>query len=80
MWGLQQFTTKLSGYLVEPENKDRRLGGDGIRVHREASVPRDTQQDRRACVARTQTAAKAWPSDEEECFLTMFPLRCVYLV
>jgi hypothetical protein len=24
---LQQFTRKLSGYLVEPQNQDRRLGG-----------------------------------------------------
>jgi hypothetical protein len=27
MRGLQQFTTKPSGYLVEPQNQDRRLGG-----------------------------------------------------
>jgi hypothetical protein len=25
--GLQQFTTKLSGYLVEPQNRDRKLSG-----------------------------------------------------
>jgi hypothetical protein len=25
--GLRQFTTKLFGYLVEPQNQDRRLGG-----------------------------------------------------
>jgi hypothetical protein len=24
--GLQRFTKKLSGYLVEPQNQDRRLG------------------------------------------------------
>jgi hypothetical protein len=24
---LRRFTTKLSGYLVEPQNQDRRLGG-----------------------------------------------------
>jgi hypothetical protein len=24
--GLRRFTTKLSGYLVEPQNQDRRLG------------------------------------------------------
>jgi hypothetical protein len=27
MRGLRWFTTKLSGYLVEPQNQDRRLGG-----------------------------------------------------
>jgi hypothetical protein len=26
-WGLGRFTTKPSGYLVEPQNQDRRLGG-----------------------------------------------------
>ena len=25
--GLRRFTTKPSGYLVEPQNQDRRLGG-----------------------------------------------------
>jgi hypothetical protein len=25
--GLRRFTRKLSGYLVEPQNQDRRLGG-----------------------------------------------------
>jgi hypothetical protein len=27
MWGLQWFTRKPLGYLVEPQNQDRRLGG-----------------------------------------------------
>jgi hypothetical protein len=27
MRGLRRFTTKLSSYLVEPQNQDRRLGG-----------------------------------------------------
>jgi hypothetical protein len=27
MRGLRWFTTKPSGYLVEPQNQDRRLGG-----------------------------------------------------
>jgi hypothetical protein len=53
--------------------------GDGIRAHREASMPEDTRQVRKACVGRTQTAAKAWPSDEEECYLTILPLRELYL-
>jgi hypothetical protein len=34
--GLQRFTTKPSGYLVEPQNQDRRLGGQ----RRDPSVPR----------------------------------------
>jgi hypothetical protein len=36
MWGLLQFTRKPSGYLVEPQNQDRRL--DGRR--RDPGVPR----------------------------------------
>jgi hypothetical protein len=26
-WGLRRFTRKLSGYLVEPQNQDRRFDG-----------------------------------------------------
>jgi hypothetical protein len=55
------------------------VGGDGIRARREASMPGDTRQDHRACVGRTRTAAKMWPPDEEECYLTIFPLRGAYL-
>jgi hypothetical protein len=40
----------------------------------------DTRKDRRACVGRTRTEAKAWPPDEEECYLTILPLRGVYLI
>jgi hypothetical protein len=54
-------------------------GGDGIRARQEASMPADTWRDRRACVGRTRTAAKAWPCDEEECYLTYIPLRGLYL-
>jgi hypothetical protein len=50
-------------------------GGDGIRVRREASMPADVWRDRRACVERTRSAATAWPCDEEECYMTYFPLR-----
>jgi hypothetical protein len=53
-------------------------GGDGIRVHREALMPADTWWDRRACVGRTRTAATVWPCDEEECYMTYFPLRGLY--
>jgi hypothetical protein len=50
-------------------------GGDGIRAHREASMPADVWRDRRACVGRTRSAAKAWLYDEEECYMTYLPLR-----
>jgi hypothetical protein len=41
MRGLQWFTTKPSGYLVEPQNQDRRLGGQRrIHAHRETSKRR----------------------------------------
>jgi hypothetical protein len=50
-------------------------GGDGIRARREASMPADAWRDRRACVGRTQSAATAWPCDEEECYMTYLPLR-----
>jgi hypothetical protein len=36
MRGLRRFTRKPSGYLVEPQNQDRRLGGR----RRDPSVPR----------------------------------------
>jgi hypothetical protein len=77
--GLRWFITKLLGYLVEPQNQDRRL--DGRR--RDTGAPRtfDTSGhvvDHRACIERTRTAAKVWPSDEEECYLTYLPLRGLY--
>jgi hypothetical protein len=50
-------------------------GGDGIRARREASMPADAWRDHRACVGRTQSAATAWPCDEEECYMTYLPLR-----
>jgi hypothetical protein len=50
-------------------------GGDGIRAHREASMPADEWRDHRACVGRTRSAAMAWPCDEEECYMTYLPLR-----
>jgi hypothetical protein len=50
-------------------------GGDWIRARREASMPADAWRDRWACVGRTRSAATAWPCDEEECFMTYFPLR-----
>jgi hypothetical protein len=50
-------------------------GGDGIWAHREASMPADVWRDRRACIGRTRSVATAWPCDEEECYMTYFPLR-----
>jgi hypothetical protein len=49
-------------------------GGDGIRAHREASMPADAWRDRRACIGRTQSAEMAWPCNEKECYLTYLPL------
>jgi hypothetical protein len=54
-------------------------GGDGIREHREASMPEGTWRDRGSCVGRTWTAAKVWLCDEEKCYMTYFPLRGFYL-
>jgi hypothetical protein len=53
-------------------------GRDGIQARREASKPANTWRDRRACVGRTQSAATAWPCDEEECYMTYTPLRGLY--
>jgi hypothetical protein len=76
MRGLRRFTRNPSGYLVEPQNQDRRLAGrDGIRVRREASMPADTWRDHRASVGRTRSAATAWPCDEEEYYMTYLPLK-----
>jgi hypothetical protein len=35
-WGLRRFTRKLSGYLVEPQNQDRRFDGQ----RRDPGAPR----------------------------------------
>jgi hypothetical protein len=52
--------------------------GDGIRAHREASMPADAWRDRGAGVGRTRSPAMAWPCDEEECYMTYLPLRGLY--
>jgi hypothetical protein len=54
------------------------VGGDGIRVRQEASMTADAWRDRRACVGRTRSAVTAWPCNEEECYMTIFPLRGLY--
>jgi hypothetical protein len=49
--GLRRFTTKSSGYLVEPQSQDRRL--DGRRWDPGASrdfKAEDTCRDRKSCV------------------------------
>jgi hypothetical protein len=53
-------------------------GGDAIRARREASMPADAWRARRTCVGWTQSAAMAWPCDEEECYMTYLPLRRLY--
>jgi hypothetical protein len=67
-------------WLIHKTKIGGSAGGDGIQVRREASMPTDKWRDRRACVGRTWTAVKAWPHDEEECYLSMLPLRGVYLI
>jgi hypothetical protein len=52
------------GYLVVPQNQDRRLGGR----RRDPGVPRsfeaeDTRRDRKACVEATRRAVVSHPSD-----------------
>jgi hypothetical protein len=79
MWGLRWFTTKPLGYLVEPQNQDQRLGWQRRDPGgREASMPADVWRNRRACAGRTRSVATAWPCDEEECYMTYFPLRGLY--
>jgi hypothetical protein len=73
-WGLRRFTTKLSGYLVEPQNQDWRLGGR----RRDPGAPRSF--DAGGHVAGSQglcqedaNYGKECPCDEEECYVTMLP-------
>jgi hypothetical protein len=74
--GLRRFTKKPSSYLVEPQNQDRRLGGQ--RRDLGASISFDAcgrVAVRGVCVRRTRSVATAWPCDEEECYMTYLPLR-----
>jgi hypothetical protein len=50
-------------------------GRDGIPTRQEASMQVDAWRDRRACIGKTRSVATAWPCDEEECYMTYFPLR-----
>jgi hypothetical protein len=60
-------------------SKKTKTGGstdeDGIRAHREASMPADAWRDHRACVGRTRSAVTVCPCDEHECYMTYLPLR-----
>jgi hypothetical protein len=51
---------------------------DGIRAPREPSMSADTWRDHKAWIGRTRTTATVWLCDEEECYMTYFPLRGLY--
>jgi hypothetical protein len=63
-------------WLTNKTKTEGSAGGDGIRAHREASMPANAWLDHRACVGRTRSAGTAWMCDEEECYMTYLPLRC----
>jgi hypothetical protein len=66
-----------SGYLVEPQNQDQRLG----RRRRDPSAPRsfDAGGDMAGSHGLHQEdAVTAWPCDEVECFMNYLPLRGLY--
>jgi hypothetical protein len=72
--GLRCFTTKPLSSLVAPQSQHRRLGGR----RRDSGTLRNfnargMRRDHRACVGRTQTAAKVWPPDENIQVLTILP-------
>jgi hypothetical protein len=72
----RRFTIKPSGSWLSHKTKTGgSTGENGIRARREASMPADAWQDRRACVGRTRSTATVWPCDEEECYMTYLPLR-----
>jgi hypothetical protein len=61
--GLRRFTTKPSGYLVDPLNQDWRLS----RRRRDPGAPRsfeveDTRRDRKSCVEAKRGAIARHPS------------------
>jgi hypothetical protein len=78
-WGLRRLTTKTSGYLVEPQNQDRRLGGQRW----DPSTPRsfkveDTHRDRKAYVKAKRIAVAGHPSDGATTRIPKVPLGGVY--
>jgi hypothetical protein len=66
-------------WLIHKSKTRGSADGDRIRPRREAMMSVDTWWDRGACVGMTRTTVKAWPPDEEECNLTILPLRGLYL-
>jgi hypothetical protein len=70
---------KPSGYLVEPQNQDRRLGGRRW----DPGTPRsfeaeDTRQDRKACVEANLGAVAGHPFDDVTTRISKVPLGGVY--
>jgi hypothetical protein len=65
-------------WLSHKTNTGGSTGGDGILARQEPSMSADAWRDRGACVGRTRSAATAWSHDEEECYMTYFPLRGLY--
>jgi hypothetical protein len=80
MQGLRLFTAELSGYLVEPQNQDRKIGGQrrdpGVLISFDAG---GHVVGCRARVGKTRATTKVWPCDEEECYFIYFPLKDLYL-
>jgi hypothetical protein len=67
------------GYLVEPQNQDRRLG----RRRRDAGASRDfeaedTRRDRKACVEAKRGVVAGHPSDGATTRIPKVPLGGVY--
>jgi hypothetical protein len=67
------------GYLVEPQNQDRRLSGR----RRDPGTPRsfeaeDTRWDRKACVETKRGAVAEHPSDGTTSRIPKVPLGGVY--
>jgi hypothetical protein len=79
MRGLRRFTTKPSGYLVEPQNQDQRLGGrrQDLGASRDFE-PQDTRHDCKACVEAKRGAVVGHPSDGATTRIPKVPFGGVY--
>jgi hypothetical protein len=78
--GLRWFTTKPSGFLVEPQNQDQSLGGR----RRDPSMSsdfeaEDTRRDRKACVEFKRGAVVGHSSDGVTMRIPKVPLGGVYI-
>jgi hypothetical protein len=73
-------TVRLLGWATKPRPEARRAETGFERI--EKLRYRGTRgRDRGTCVERTRTATKVWwPPDENVCYLTILPLRGVYLI